>query len=193
VDENFRFNVAQWRMVVEDFAAPQDAEITVTLDSAFTSNDTSDKSALVASFKVERDDGVRELNVLGTESARWKGGALADATIDFCEKWNPVALKIERIPGVDILIDTILDKCKARHITPPHVEAFTPNCRKGAKNHRILKLQTLWDCSPPAIRIKYGLHIGPLFEEVGAFVPSQQNRGRQINTLDALALACGFR
>jgi hypothetical protein len=193
VDEDFRFNVTQWRTVVEDFEPPQDAEITVTLDPAFTSNDTSDKSALVAAFKIERGDGVRELKVLDTRSDRWKGGALADATIDFCEKWNPVALKIERIPGVDILIDSILDKCKVRHITAPHIEAFTPNCRKGAKNTRIVRLQTLWECTPPAIRIKYGPHIGPLFEEVEAFVPSQQNRGRQINTLDALALACGFR
>jgi hypothetical protein len=193
VDENFRFNITQWRAVVEDFTSPPGADITVILDPAFTSNNTSDKSALVASFKVERDDGVRELNILDTESERWKGGALADSAIDFCVKWNPAALKIERIPGVDILIDLILDKCRARSITAPHIEAFTPNCQKSAKNHRILKLQTLWCSSPPAIRIRYGHYIGPLFEEVEAFVPSRQNRGRQINTLDALALACGFR
>jgi hypothetical protein len=193
VDESFRFSIGQWRSVVEDFLPPPDAEITVTLDPAFTSNDTSDKSALVASYKVDREDGVRELNVLDTRSERWKGGALADATIDFCEKWKPQSLRIERIPGVDILVDMIRDKCKAREIEPPHIQAFTPNCIKGAKNYRIVKLQELWKRNPPPIRIKYGHHIGPLFEEVEAFVPSQQNRGRQINTLDALALACGFR
>lgn len=193
MDSSFRFSVARWRAVVEDFEAPPDVSIRVTIDTAFSVNETSDRSALVAAVIFQRDDGVNELSILDTRSDRWKGATLADATIEFCQLWKAAELRIENIPGVDLLVDTIEDKCKKAGLDAPRIILLTRNVHKGAKTLRIMRLQSLWETTPPAIRIRYGKHIGPLFQEVEDFVPTNQNRGRQINTLDAIALAAGFR
>jgi hypothetical protein len=194
-DENFRFRVHEWRRAVKKFEAPPDVDIKVTLDTAFTANDTSDRSALVATYSgpYREADNLAELCVLDSRSERWRGDNLAKATVDFCELWKPVQLQIENIPGTEILVASIKKKYEERGITPPCITLITRNVEKGAKNRRIIKLQGFFEPDPPTIRIRYGSHIGPLFEEVENFVPTQGNRSKQINTIDALALAAGFR
>jgi hypothetical protein len=192
--EDFRFNATQWYGAMRsDIEVPADVVIRVLLDPAFSAQPSSDKSALLASYMHTReDDGVPELVVLDGRSDRWKGMKLADATIDFCELWKPGLLRIERIVGVDLLIDAIRLKCELRGIDPPVIGAFAPSTRKSAKNLRIFRLQSLFG-EPPAIQIRRGAYVDGLIEEVEAFVPSPQNRGRQINLLDCLALSAGFR
>jgi hypothetical protein len=115
-----------------------------------------------------------------------------DRTIEFCELWHPGLLRIERIVGVDLLIDAIRLKCELAGIKPPLIEAFAPSPRKGAKNLRIVRLQSLLG-ERDALRIRRGPYVEHLIEEVENFIPTPQNRGRQINLLDCLALSAGFR
>ena len=196
--EDFRFTSSQWHSAIRnEIEIPPDAVIRVLLDPAFTAQPSSDRSALLASYMHSREDGVNELVVLSGKTGRYKGMALADRTIEFCESVSanfgkPGLLRIERIVGVDLLIDTIKFKCELAGITPPLIDAFAPNCKKGAKNNRIVRIVSLLG-ERDALRLRRGPYIEDLMEEVEAFVPSKQNRGRQINLVDCLALSAGFR
>jgi hypothetical protein len=191
--EDFRFSLSQFSAAVRsNIEIPPDAVIRVLLDPAFSAQSTSDKSALLASYMHPREDGINELVVLDGRTNRWKGMQLADATVEFCELWKPGLLRIERIVGVDLLIDAIRLKCELKGIKPPLIEAFAASTRKNAKNLRILRLQSLLG-ERDALRLRRGAYVEELMEEVENFIPTPQNRGRQINLLDCLALSAGFR
>ena len=199
--EDFRFAVSQWHSVVQsEIFIPTDAEIRCILDPALTCNPSSDRSALVAGFTHTREDGINEFNLLDGVAGRYCGAKLAEAALDFLCKWKPLFLRIEGIPGSELLRDTILMKAHERGLDSveddswkPRVQLFPYNVTKGAKNNRIIKLQSLFNPSPPAIRIQRCSYLQTLFEEIEAFVPSSQNRGRKIDFLDACALCAGFR
>jgi hypothetical protein len=73
------------------------------------------------------------------------------------------------------------------------MEMIIPNTRKGAKNRRIMRLQELFNVTPPHIEIHNRPFVSSLLEEVDKFEPRPKNRGRQINMLDAISLLAGFR
>jgi hypothetical protein len=201
VNEDFRFETLQWRSVMRsDIEVPSDSPLRVILDCSFTANERepgrtpSDRSALVAGVTQAREgDGVNEFTLIDVSSDRWKGIALADAALDFCLKLGVKDLQVERIPGTELLKDTLALRAKERGMEPLTVRLFNPCVIKNAKNSRIMRLQTLFNAKPPAIRIRYGTFVEMLMEEVEDFVPCVGNRGRQINILDACALCAGFR
>lgn len=178
----------------------QDIPLRVVLDCSFTANEReagrtpSDRSALVAGFTQAREeDGANVFTLVDVSSDRWKGIALADAALDFCLKLGAKDLQVERIPGTELLKDTLALRAKERGIEPLIVRLFNPCVIKNSKNLRIMRLQNFFNVKPPAIRIRYGPFVEMLMEEVEDFVPCVGNRGRQINILDATALCAGFR
>jgi len=195
VFEDFRFDVGRWRSAIEPgIEIPSDVELRAILDPSLTANPSSDRSALVVGFTRTRDsDGINEFVLLDASSNRWRGIQLADASLEFCLKWNIKTLQVERIPGVDLLKDAIALQAKLRNVESPAIRLFNPCVIKGAKNRRILRFRTLFECSPAAIRIQNGTYIPMLFEEIENFIPTPSNRGRQVNILDACALCAGFR
>ena len=137
-----------------------------------------------------REDGLGDdIHVRDGATQRWRGGALVDAAIDFCVKHKPETFHIEGIPGTDMFCDFFLLKCGLAGIEPPLLDAFKPHQMKGAKNHRIRMLPTLFEINPPALKLYQGPYLWALMEEAENFIPSAQNSGRQVGLLDVLALA----
>jgi hypothetical protein len=195
-DASFRFDINEWsRALVPPADPPVGTVLSIILDHAPTSKETSDRSSLVCGYLREDPEGLagNTLVVVDARSHRWRGAALADACIDFCHLWKPRRLRIEKIVGTDILQDMIGLKSELRQIEMPSVEMIIPNGRKHAKNRRIMRLQELVHADPPHIEIHNRAFVSSLFEEIEAFIPSPRNRGRQINTLDAISLLANFR
>lgn len=190
--------MSQWRsLVVPNFEVPPDTQISIICDPAFSAVEReagrtpSDRSAFVSGFIRILDDGISdEFVLLKAWTRRWKGGQLAQAALEFCSQWPNATLEIERIPGSELLRDSILWKAELDGVAAPRIRLFNPVCMKGAKNVRIKRLRGFVECEMPALRIVNGDYVGDLLEEVEKFVPEQGQRGRQVNLLDALALAC---
>lgn len=196
--DDFRFDLAPFRSCIQpEDATPPDAPIHVWVDPALTAAESSDRSALLAVSQTEDTEmGSTIHNVLGARTSRWRGIKLADAVLDFYIEHSAVAIHIERIPGVDLLCDVIQLKANLAGIEIPQIDAFAPSVRKGAKNSRIRRLSTLLGNEQFASGMKFWCgpsQWGPLFDELDEFVSTPGNRGKQINTIDCLALACGLR
>lgn len=190
MNEDFRFSVSQWYGVMRsEIEIPTDAEIKAVLDPSFTASPTSDRSALVAGYKQPSEQGVVEYTLIDAESDRWRGMELAVAAVDFCHRVKPKELRIEKIPGTELLRDAILLNAESRQIEMPPIRFLTYDVQRHAKNIRICRLQNLLT-RPPALHIKRGKFVEMLLEEVETFVPCVGNRSRQLGLLDALALAC---
>jgi hypothetical protein len=192
VNEDFRFSLPMWRSVVQ-YNVETFPDVRVMVDTAPTAGDHSDRSACFAYATNYRPDGINEIVVLGAATDRWRGIELARQVKTFSDEWHPTRIDLERIVGTDLLIDSINLTYQLAGSTAPPLVAFPPNNAKGAKNTRIMRLQSLFEVTPPAIRIQRGAFNSVLFEELESFVAVPKNRGRQINLIDCLALACGYR
>lgn len=195
-EEQFRFKLHEWRAactIPDDFIPPSDAYMEMVVDPSYTANEGSDHSAIVGGYKYQREDCI-ELNLLHAVSGQWKGLKLVDAILDAVEIWKPEKITIERSSGssCDLLVDVLRDRAKARDIVLGFISTPPPSNKKQKRN-RIRRLQSLFETTPPAIRMKYTAFINRLSEEVEKFLYERQdNKGRPDDLLDALATLAGF-
>jgi hypothetical protein len=193
--DDFEFKIGEWRNVVRPAApAPDGVSITILLDPAPTANSTSDESAFTVSYVNQREsDGVNELVVLSMDADRWKGGLLADRTLDLIQQWPPTKFVYEDNPGLDWFRDLLELKAASKGIILPRIEAFTPHNGRLQKSRRIRRLQTVFDVDPPAIAFHRGAYIEKLFEQADKFRMNSDQKRKKNDMLDSLALSCGYR
>jgi hypothetical protein len=191
--DTFDFRLDQWyRSVVAPAAPPEDAQILLLLDPAFTLNEQSDDSAFCVSYMEQRkSDDVNVLNVLDMVSGRFK--SLADETIRLIEQWRPAKFQYENGTGMIFYHELLLQKAELKGITLPRVDPFTPRNGRLQKSFRIRKIQTLFDIEPAAIVFHRGAWNHKLFEQAEKFRMNSDARRVPNDSLDALALSCGFR
>lgn len=195
---DFYFQISQWRgATIQPTPSPTDTpteqpEPILLLDPSPTSNPQSDESAFACGF-MSQDGDKNVLTVLDMASGKYKGGALVDETIRLIEKWKPDRFSYENIPGMDWFRDLLLLKASLKGIAVPYVHAFSPYNGKGCKEKRICRLQTLFDCEPPAIVFHRGPYCEKLYDAAERFRMGSDKKGAENGLLDALSLIAGFR
>jgi hypothetical protein len=188
-NSGFSFKPYQWeRVIIPPAPLPADASVQIFLDPAFTALETSDSSAIGASFTSE--EGV--LNILGCASGKWRGLVLPRRAADWVEKYPGAVLKIEKNPFFDLLADSIRLEVALRCIEPPTIVPFVP---VSPKKTRIRRLQTLVeDVDAPRICIHRGSFVSELLTQIESFCFTNiQNHRRPDDLLDVLSMAAGFR
>lgn len=200
--DEFRFNLNLWQkaFVYEPPVIPPDADIRLIVDPSYTSEiagngrtRASDCSGLIVTFKSDREDGGRDLNVLDGSCDRFKGILLPDEIVRLAGLWNPSRIRIERQgPGAyDLLADVILLRAAEKGISINSIESFKPDNRNRAKPNRIRKIQTdLLESDSPALKI-YCPALFPIIRaQVEKFAfESDNNFEREDSILDCIALS----
>jgi hypothetical protein len=190
--ESFAFSIPQWRAACRPPATPTEgACITLLLDPAPTAGPQSDDSSFACGYISEEFP--KTLTVLDIASAKWRGGALADETLELIETHKPRLFAYENNPGMDWFRELLILKAERRGIAVPHIDAFTPYNGRAAKEKRICRLQTLFDCDPPSIVFQSGSYCEQLFRAAERFQVGGDKKGQENGRLDSLALLAGFR
>lgn len=196
----FRFQVSQWRSAIVPAAPiPSDDGISVVLvlDASPTANPQSDESAFACGYLYSPDGQNDLLTVKDIESGKWKGGFLADKTLDLIERWSPHVFRYEHVQGqgMDWFYDLLFLKAEKRDIKLPRIDPFMPGNKRGEKERRIQRLQSLFerDGQPIGIALEHGPYLGKFLQQIEDYEPGANEKGRLNDVLDALAMLAGFR
>jgi hypothetical protein len=191
-DPSFRFDVAQFRALVCDpVTVPPHVDVRLTVDPAYFANDDFDESALCATFLDNVDD-VRVLTILDASSGRWPGLALPDRIVAMAEKWNVAEIRVESNGnGAPELLKAVCElRAEMKGITLPPKTLFRPNNKPPAKRCRIFKLQSLVECTPPALRICAGTHVNKFLGQLQNYrFDNESNSRREDGLADVVAIA----
>lgn len=147
----------------------------------------SDESAIAAGFI--GDEGL--LSIFDCVHGRFRGMALPDKIVSVAEQWHPIEIRVERNPFYDLLTDAIKLKGELRGVEIGRIVPFVP---VHSKKNRIVRLQSVFDADPVAIRIYPGPFIPELLKQVENFCyNSKSNHRREDGLLDAISMQAGFR
>jgi hypothetical protein len=192
-------DLARWRRAVclpRDFVPPQNAEIRIVVDPAFTCWDgtngknKSDETAIAVGFV----DEIGALSCLDIIHGRFRGIELPRSIVSAIAVWKPSKVFIEPTPFFDLLADVIALLARTENLEVPRISMLPRRTAKRAKALRIRRLETdLLSCDPPLLRIRQSDFVDALMSEVEAFdFDSHDNHRRSDNCIDSLALLAGF-
>jgi hypothetical protein len=183
-----RLNLSDWRRVcVPVEPLPAGACVIVCIDPCFGHKPHSDETGMAAGWIRALDDDSHEMVLLDARGVKKKGGALADAIVDFLERWHPEFCHIEGNPASHLLADAVAWRAEPRGV-PVNIRVPVVDNTKAAKCKRIARLQDYITCDPPRLRIRYGGYLQALFEQVEKFTFQDGNKGRLDDVLDAVSM-----
>jgi hypothetical protein len=191
-EDYFRFDLNLWRKAFryEAVTPPDDADIRMVVDPSYSSEPTSDPTAILVGYKYNNGrNGALDTNILDGAKKRLKGIQLPEEIIRLARLWKVTRIGVERQgPGAyDLLYDCVQLLTKD---DPIYMFPFNPENKLRAKPRRIRNIQTeLLEPEPQALRIYCPALIDPILEEAENFVfESGTNLERSDDLLDCIAL-----
>jgi hypothetical protein len=183
-----RFNLSDWRRVcVPVEPLPADACVIACIDPCFGHKAHSDETGMAVSWCRPLSDETHEMVLLDARGVKKKGGLLADAIVDFLERWHPEFCHIEGNPASHLLADAVAWRAEPRGVLVNIRVPTVDNTRK-AKCKRIGRLQDYITSNPPRLRLQYGEYLKKLFEQIESFTFQDGNKGRKDDVLDSVSM-----
>ena len=160
------FRLDQWRSCcTQDIRVPSDACMRAAIDLSMTASDHSDRSSIAIGFfddELQLPEGKR-VTLMDLRTDYWPGLSLPQQIVTAIQDWKVQHLDVERIPGSDLVLDSVKMLCEQQGVVLPSINAFIRNSRRDAKPRRIWCLQELLNTG--RLRIRYSTFINTLFEE----------------------------
>ena len=166
-------------------AAPQNGDVFVTWDWAWTANKYSDFSVGVAA-RVYKDEatGRYALCILQVVYGRWKPSELALQIVLFNKRWTPKKTLIEKTVNAEFLEEKL--KLEAmRYQTSLDIYWKPPSLQADAKRNRIKGLEIL--LNDDLLWFVMGPWIDETFRQLVIYTGEKKNRGRKDDIPDAMS------
>lgn len=179
-------------------SAPQEGEVFLAADTAYSDRAPSDFSVLIAARSYQKSDKQWALCILDVQFGKWKSSELVMNIIAFHRKWKPKMTEtgrkkflIEKMLGADLLRDNLMNKSQVLGSTVlQDIWWKPPSTEPNAKRNRVKSLETL--LAGDRLYFVNGDWIDEMFKQLTQYNGNKSSAYRKDDIPDAMSYLIEF-